>query len=74
MLLDAVPWASVLTLKRTPPTSDRQCFAASLALDTTGDKIPDKESAQTTPWCGTAASPPPVLILQPPNGITGVSP
>jgi hypothetical protein len=74
VLLDAVPWASTLTFKRTPSSSERQCFAASLALDTTGDKIPDRESAQTTPWCGTPASPPPVLILQPPNSITGTAP
>lgn len=73
-LLDAVPWASTLTFKRAPQSTERQCFAASLALDTTGDKIPDMESSQTAPWCGTASSPPPVLILQPPNRIIGTAP
>lgn len=74
MLLDAVPWAPALTFKRSSQIPERTCFTASLALDTTGDKIPDKESAQTAPWCGTFAAPPPVLILQPPNRISGTAP
>lgn len=73
-LLDATPWAPMLTFRRSSASLERHCFAASLALDTTGDKIPDKESAQTTPWCGAFAAAPPVLILQPPNGITGAAP
>ncbi len=73
-LLDGAPWASTLTFKRQFTDAARYCFAATLALDTTGDKLPDLESPQTTPWCGTPANPPPVLTLAPPNKIIGTAP
>lgn len=72
--IDAAPWTSMVAFKRQYADGARYCFAASLALDTTGDKVPDQESPQTAQWCGTAASPPPILTLAPPNKITGTAP
>lgn len=74
-LLDAAPWASSLKFRRESTSTALFCFAATLALDTDGDKLPDVESSPTTAeWCGTYASPPPILHLLPPAGITGQSP
>jgi hypothetical protein len=73
-LVDAAPWANSLRFRRESGSVEMFCFAASLALDTTGDQIPDLESDQTAEWCGTHQSPAPVLRLAPPNGITGQAP
>jgi hypothetical protein len=73
-LLDSAPWANLVRFKRESGSASVFCFAASLALDTDGDTKPNEESAQTAEWCGTHASPPPVLHLMPPNGITGIAP
>jgi len=73
-LIDAAAWAPSLKFRRESASTAVFCYAASLALDTTGDKIPDIESAQTPELCGTHSTPPPVLKLLPPNGITMQSP
>lgn len=73
-LLDAAPWAPTLKFRRESGSAAVFCFVASLALDQTGDKIPDVESSMTAEWCGTHQSPAPVLKLLPPNGITGQAP
>lgn len=74
VLLDAAPWATSLKFRRESGSAAVFCFAATLALDTTGDKQPDQESSQTGEWCGSFTSPPPVLHLLAPNSITGQSP
>lgn len=73
-LLDSARWAAALNFRRESTSAERWCFAAALALDTTGDGTVDDESPPTASWCGTFADPAPVLHLAPPNGITGKSP
>ena len=73
-LLDAAPWANSLRFRRESTSAAVNCFAATLALDTTGDAIPEIESQQTAEWCGTFADRPPVMRLAPPNGISGQAP
>jgi hypothetical protein len=73
VLLDAQPWAArSATFKRQSNSTARHCFAATYALDTTGDKLPDLEGPQTSPWCGSFGQPPPKLGA--PAGITGTVP
>jgi hypothetical protein len=74
LLLDSVPWAESLKFRRESGSAVVFCFAASLALDTDGDSQPNEESPTTGEWCGTFASPPPVLHLLAPNGISGQAP
>jgi hypothetical protein len=66
-LIDAAPWAPLLTFRHAG--TGRWCFAASLALDTTGDKIPDIESEQKD-GCEDHTLPAPVLKLMPPNSLS----
>jgi hypothetical protein len=73
-LLDSIAWTASPVFRREATAADRWCFAATLAIDTTGDGTVDDESAQTAEWCGTFADPAPILHLLPPNGITGKAP
>lgn len=74
-LLGTMPWAPLAKFRRPDTVSTSvHCYEATLALDTTGDKVPDLESPHTVEWCGTFADPPPVLQLAAPKGITGQAP
>jgi hypothetical protein len=68
-LVDAAPWAPSLSFRRPDIAPGRVCYHALLAIDRTGDGLPDEEGPPSTPWCGTAEAPP--LKLGPLNGITG---
>jgi hypothetical protein len=72
VLLDAQPWAARVTFKRQSSSTAVHCFAATYALDTTGDKLPDKEGPKTAAWCGSFGQPVPNLAA--PAGITGTVP
>jgi hypothetical protein len=71
-LVDAAPWAPVLKFTRSNIFLGRVCYHALLAIDRTGDGIPDEEGPPSAPWCGTSEEAPVILKLGPVNGITGV--
>jgi hypothetical protein len=73
-LLDSTPWSGAPRFRRESMAGERWCFAAALALDTTGDGTADKESAPTASSCGTFADPAPVIHLAPPNSLTLYAP
>lgn len=74
-LLDAVPWAATVRFRRESSSTDVHCFDATLALDTTGDALPDEESPHTSEEvCGRFEAQPPVLRLNPPDSIVAESP
>lgn len=71
-LVDAAPWAPTLKFTRPDIAIGRVCYHALLAIDRTGDGLPDEEGPPSAQWCGDSKEPPPpVLKLGPLNGITG---
>lgn len=71
VLRDAAPWAPSLKFSRDKLSPGIHCYDARLAIDRTGDGIPDIESPPGNEWCGTAEDPEAYLTPGAPRGLTG---